>query len=83
MNINPDYSADDLNKMNNIELAETAFKAIEDNILAKVEDQLETIDYIGYASVRVIMEEIARKAQAYDDLMDGQLPSQENDFSRN
>ena len=47
MNINPDYSADDLNKMNNIELAETAFKAIEDNILAKVEDQLETIDFIG------------------------------------
>ena len=83
MNINPNYSADDPNKMNNIELAETAFKAIEDNILAKVEDQLETIDFIGYASVRVIMEDIARKAQAYDDLMDGQLPSQENDFSRN
>ena len=66
MNINSDYSADDTQDRSNVELTEVALDAIEDNIISKVAGQLKAIDFVGFASVRVILEEVAKKADAYE-----------------
>ena len=66
MNINSDYSARDIEDPSNVELTETALDAIEDNIISKVADQLKAIDYVGFATVRVILQEVAKKADAYE-----------------
>ena len=66
MNINSDYSARDIQDKSNVEVTQTALDAIEDNIICKVADQLKAIDFVGFASVRVILEEVAQKADAYE-----------------
>ncbi len=78
MNINSDYSADDIKEPSNVELTETALDAIEDNIISKVADQLKAIDFVGFASVRVILEEVAKKADAYEVML-----SKKNHFYKN
>lgn len=66
MNINSDYSARDIEDPSNVELTEIALDAIEDNIISKLSGQLKAIDFVGFASVRVILEEVAKKADAYE-----------------
>ena len=66
MNINSDYSADDTQDKGSVELTNMALDAVENNIINKVSDHLQLIDCVGFASVRVILEEVARKAQAYE-----------------
>jgi hypothetical protein len=80
MNINPNFSNDekDIHDMGSIELTNTALNAIQDNIIDKVADQLELMDFVGFESVRVILEEVARKAEAYE-----LMTSNKNQFQRN
>ena len=66
MNINSDYSSDDNQERGRVELTNMALDAIENNIIDKVSDHLKLIDFVGFASVRVILEEVARKAEAYE-----------------
>ena len=78
MNINSDYSADDNQERGSVELTNMALDAIENNIIDKVSDHLKLIDFVGFASVRVILEEVARKAQAYE-----AMTSNKNHFLKN
>ena len=66
MNINSDYSSYDNQERGRVELTNMALDAIENNIIDKVSDHLKLIDFVGFASVRVILEEVARKAEAYE-----------------
>lgn len=76
MNINSDYSEDQ--EKTNSEMAELAMDSFEVNILNKALDNLEIIDIIGFASVRIFVEEIAKKADAYEKVLNA-----ENQFYRN
>lgn len=78
MNINSDYSADDTQDRSNVELTEVALDAIEDNIISKVAGQLKAIDYVGFATVRVLLQEVAKKADAYEVMI-----SKKNHFYKN
>jgi hypothetical protein len=78
MNINSDYSSKELKDPSNVELTQTALDAIEDNIISKVADQLKAIDYVGFATVRVLLEEVAKKADAYE-----VMTSKKNHFYKN
>lgn len=78
MNINPNYSSDDMSDRSNVELTELALDAIQNNIIEKVANHLEIMDFVGFASVRVVLEEVARKADAYD-----QISNAENSFFKN
>ena len=78
MNINSDYSSDDNQERGSVELTNIALDAIENNIINKVSDHLEIMDFVGFASVRVILEGIARKAEAYE-----AMTSNKNHFSKN
>ena len=78
MNINSDYSAEDIESKGSIELTNIALDAIQNNIIDKVSDQLEIMDFLGFASVRVVLEGIARKAEAYD-----AMTANKNYFERN
>ena len=78
MNINSDYSAEDIESRGSIELTNMALDAIQNNIIDKVSDQLEIMDFLGFASVRVVLEGIARKAEAYD-----AMTSNKNHFLKN
>lgn len=76
MNINSEYNS---NKEKNFaEMAEIAMDSVEANIISKALDNLEIIDIIGFASVRVFVEDIAKKADAYE-----QLSNSENKIYRN
>ena len=76
MNINPEYNSNEEKSF--AEMAEIAMDSVEANIVSKALDNLEIIDIIGFASVRVFVEDIAKKADAYE-----QLSNSENKIYRN
>ena len=78
MNINSDYSSEEFEDPSNVELTQTALDAIEDNIISKATDQLKAIDYVGFATVRVLLQEVAKKADAYEVML-----SKKNLFYKN
>ncbi len=63
MNINSEYNSNEEKSF--AEMAEIAMDSVEANIVSKALDNLEIIDIIGFASVRVFVEDIAKKADAY------------------
>ncbi len=76
MNINSEYNSNEEKSF--AEMAEIAMDSVEANIVSKALDNLEIIDIIGFASVRVFVEDIAKKADAYE-----QLSNSENKIYRN
>lgn len=76
MNINSEYNSNE--EQSFAEMAEIAMDSVEANIVGKALDNLEIIDIIGFASVRVFVEDIAKKADAYE-----QLSNSENKIYRN
>ena len=76
MNINSEYNSNE--EQSFAEMAEIAMDSVEANIVSKALDNLEIIDIIGFASVRVFVEDIAKKADAYE-----QLSNSENKIYRN
>lgn len=76
MNINSEYNSNEEKSF--AEMAEIAMDSVEANIISKALDNLEIIDIIGFASVRVFVEDIAKKADAYE-----QLSNSENKIYRN
>lgn len=76
MNINSEYNSNE--EQSFAEMAEIAMDSVEANIISKALDNLEIIDIIGFASVRVFVEDIAKKADAYE-----QLSNSENKIYRN
>ena len=70
MNINSEYNSNEEKSF--AEMAEIAMDSVEANIVSKALDNLEIIDIIGFASVRVFVEDIAKKADAYEQLSNSQ-----------
>jgi len=75
MNINPNYQD---SEKNNVELAEAAIDCLEVHIFSKALDKLEVIDIVGFATVKAFFQELAEKADAYEQLSDS-----ESEFYRN
>ena len=76
MNINSEYNSNE--EQSFAEMAEIAMDSVEANIVSKALGNLEIIDIIGFATVRTFVEDIAKKADAYE-----QLSNSENKIYRN
>lgn len=70
MNINSEYNSNEEKSF--AEMAKIAMDSVEANIVSKALDNLEIIDIIGFASVRVFVEDIAKKADAYQQFSDSE-----------
>ena len=70
MNINSEYNSNE--EQSFAEMAKIAMDSVEANIVSKALDNLEIIDIIGFASVRVFVEDIAKKADAYQQFSDSE-----------
>ena len=77
MNLNPEYQNSE--EKSNSEMANLALKCLEQNILGKTMDDLEAIDLVGFASIKLFVQELAEKADALEQMAYGK----ENPFSRN
>lgn len=69
MNINPNYQD---SEKNNVEIAELAMDCLEVNVIGKALDKLEIIDIVGFASIKAFVQELAEKADAYEQLSNSQ-----------
>ena len=70
MNINSEYNSNE--EQSFAEMAKIAMDSVEANIVSEALDNLEIIDIIGFASVRVFVEDIAKKADAYQQFSDSE-----------
>ncbi len=67
MNINPNFSAI---PKTNLQMANLAIACMEQNIIAKVIDELDEIDFVGFESISQFIRETVSKADAYESLND-------------
>tara|TARA_A200000159_G_scaffold139851_1_gene141641 strand:- start:1444 stop:1683 length:240 start_codon:yes stop_codon:yes gene_type:complete len=71
MKVNDDYSekAPNFNNLDSMEGVQLAMDTLEWNILNKLD--LDTKDLIGYALVRSYINEVAKKAHAFETMFEG------------
>lgn len=77
MNIEEKYR--EIEEKSSVELANMAMDALEQNIISKNLKNLEIIDLVGFASVKVFVEELARKVDSYEEFINGE----KNQFYKN
>ena len=77
MNIEEKYR--EIEEKSSVELAHMAMDALEQNIISKNLKNLEIIDLVGFASVKVFVEELARKVDSYEEFINGE----KNQFYKN
>ncbi len=78
MNINSDFSQSDENFPNAVSAMDHAMGWLFDNFIEPKQDELDESDTMLLAVMGVTLKEIARRADAYDQIQDSS-----NDFSRN
>lgn len=77
MNIEEKYR--EIKEKSASELAEIAMDALEQNIISKNLGNLEIVDLVGFASVRVFVENLAQQVDEYQNFIKGE----KNQFYKN
>ena len=77
MNIEEKYR--EIKEKSSSELAEIAMDALEQNIISKNLGNLEIVDLVGFASVRVFVENLAQQVDEYQNFINGE----KNQFYKN
>ena len=77
MNIEEKYR--EIKEKSASELAEVAMDALEQNIISKNLGNLEIVDLVGFASVRVFVENLAQQVDEYQNFIKGE----KNQFYKN